>query len=379
MNNIRFYSTFLISMNLQPHYFPYRWSVLDRRWNALIWSPFRFPWVMLWCILHWLLSSVLGLISFSKVPSLSKIFFCKQFRRSSLNVFDRLSSVFNCIIFGAQNVGQTASLWVERNWCDERVKMQICWTRAPDYAKAVVAAESILDLLKHKPLIDNGSSDGEEIVRWRFIFDYDTFQRRSFSQIFKADWILKAYISSTRIDLNRSSWEVSNWRSNQVNKSRWLVSIWWNLSPIKVLMRLNFRGIGLWEINDDSTDRTFLRSQHWLCGKTNPITMSVSRCSRRLSSELIRKIYEVSTFNGIDLRVSGRRKMGFLATSPVVSVGIVQQEPVLFDMSIRENIAYGDNNRTDIPLSEIIEVAKQANIHDFIQRLPDVRCFGRGV
>ena len=144
-------------------------------------------------------------------------------------------------------------------------------------------------------------------------------------------------------------------------------------------MRLNFRGIGLWEINDDSTDRTFLRSQHWLCGKTNPITMSVSRCSRRLSSELIRKIYEVSTFNGIDLRVSGRRKMGFLATSPAVSVGIVQQEPVLFDMSIRENIAYGDNNRTDIPLSEIIEVAKQANIHDFIQRLPDVRCFGRGV
>ncbi len=70
--------------------------------------------------------------------------------------------------------------------------------------------------------------------------------------------------------------------------------------------------------------------------------------------------------------------MGIPAAFPFVSVGIVQQEPVLFDMSIRENIAYGDNNRTDIPLSEIIEVAKQANIHDFIQRLPDVRCFGRG-
>lgn len=41
-------------------------------------------------------------------------------------------------------------------------------------------------------------------------------------------------------------------------------------------------------------------------------------------------------------------------------------------MSIRENIAYGDNSRTDISLAEIIEVAKQANIHDFIQRLPDV-------
>jgi len=44
----------------------------------------------------------------------------------------------------------------------------------------------------------------------------------------------------------------------------------------------------------------------------------------------------------------------------------------LFDISIRENIAYGDNSRNDIPLDEIIEAAKQANIHDFIHLLPDV-------
>ncbi len=54
-------------------------------------------------------------------------------------------------------------------------------------------------------------------------------------------------------------------------------------------------------------------------------------------------------------------------------VGIVSQEPVLFDTSVRENIAYGDNSRTDIPLDEIIEAAKNANIHEFIQLLPDVR------
>ena len=41
-------------------------------------------------------------------------------------------------------------------------------------------------------------------------------------------------------------------------------------------------------------------------------------------------------------------------------------------MSIRENIAYGDNSRSDIPLEEIIDVAKQANIHDFILTLPQV-------
>ncbi len=56
----------------------------------------------------------------------------------------------------------------------------------------------------------------------------------------------------------------------------------------------------------------------------------------------------------------------------LIIVGIVSQEPVLFNMSIRDNIAYGDNNRTDISLDEIIEAAKNANIHEFIQFLPDV-------
>ena len=45
-------------------------------------------------------------------------------------------------------------------------------------------------------------------------------------------------------------------------------------------------------------------------------------------------------------------------------------------MSIRDNIAYGDNNRKDMSLEEIIQAAKSANIHDFIQILPQVsyRC-----
>jgi ABC-type multidrug transport system fused ATPase/permease subunit len=41
-------------------------------------------------------------------------------------------------------------------------------------------------------------------------------------------------------------------------------------------------------------------------------------------------------------------------------------------MSIRENIAYGDNSRSDIHLAEIIAAAKIANIHNFIECLPDV-------
>ncbi|XP_073848261.1 multi drug resistance 49 isoform X1 [Musca autumnalis] len=51
-------------------------------------------------------------------------------------------------------------------------------------------------------------------------------------------------------------------------------------------------------------------------------------------------------------------------------MGLVSQEPVLFDRSIAENIAYGDNFREDIPMAEIIEAAKKANIHNFITSLP---------
>ncbi|XP_059052240.1 ATP-dependent translocase ABCB1-like [Achroia grisella] len=51
------------------------------------------------------------------------------------------------------------------------------------------------------------------------------------------------------------------------------------------------------------------------------------------------------------------------------TIGIVQQEPILFDRTIGENIAYGDNSRQPT-MDEIIEAAKQANIHNFIISLP---------
>uniref|UniRef100_A0A1I8NNJ9 ABC-type xenobiotic transporter n=1 Tax=Stomoxys calcitrans TaxID=35570 RepID=A0A1I8NNJ9_STOCA len=51
-------------------------------------------------------------------------------------------------------------------------------------------------------------------------------------------------------------------------------------------------------------------------------------------------------------------------------MGLVSQEPVLFDRSIAENIAYGNNFRNNIPMAEIMEAAKKSNIHDFITSLP---------
>uniref|UniRef100_A0A4W6CH81 ATP-binding cassette, sub-family B (MDR/TAP), member 4 n=1 Tax=Lates calcarifer TaxID=8187 RepID=A0A4W6CH81_LATCA len=50
-------------------------------------------------------------------------------------------------------------------------------------------------------------------------------------------------------------------------------------------------------------------------------------------------------------------------------IGIVSQEPVLFDCTLAENIAYGDNSRT-VTMEEIQAAAKAANIHNFIEELP---------
>uniref|UniRef100_A0A672QK42 ATP-binding cassette sub-family B member 5 n=1 Tax=Sinocyclocheilus grahami TaxID=75366 RepID=A0A672QK42_SINGR len=52
-----------------------------------------------------------------------------------------------------------------------------------------------------------------------------------------------------------------------------------------------------------------------------------------------------------------------------LQIGIVSQEPVLFDCSLAENIAYGDNSRK-VSQQEIEEAAKAANIHSFIEGLP---------
>ena len=53
-------------------------------------------------------------------------------------------------------------------------------------------------------------------------------------------------------------------------------------------------------------------------------------------------------------------------------MGFVQQEPVLFNLSIRDNIAYGDNSKT-VSQEAIEQAARKANIHDLIISLPQVR------
>ncbi|CAF1393317.1 unnamed protein product [Rotaria sp. Silwood1] len=95
--------------------------------------------------------------------------------------------------------------------------------------------------------------------------------------------------------------------------------------------------------------------------------VGTSGCGKSTTIQLIERFYDVNIgrllIDSKDIRTLNLQWYRS-------QIGIVSQEPVLFDMSIRENIAYGDNSRKDIPLDEIIQAAKNANIHDFIQLLP---------
>ena len=50
------------------------------------------------------------------------------------------------------------------------------------------------------------------------------------------------------------------------------------------------------------------------------------------------------------------------------NISLVPQEPILFHRSLMENIRYG---KPDAPDEEVIEAAKKAFCHDFIQELPE--------
>ncbi|XP_018431833.1 PREDICTED: ATP-binding cassette sub-family B member 5 isoform X2 [Nanorana parkeri] len=92
-----------------------------------------------------------------------------------------------------------------------------------------------------------------------------------------------------------------------------------------------------------------------------------SGCGKSTSIQLLQRFYDplqgAVMFDNVDVR---QLNVQWLRSQ----IGIVSQEPVLFDCSIAENIAYGDNSRM-VSLEEIKEAAKAANIHTFIEQLPE--------
>jgi subfamily B ATP-binding cassette protein MsbA len=68
------------------------------------------------------------------------------------------------------------------------------------------------------------------------------------------------------------------------------------------------------------------------------------------------------------VRLDGQDLRGITQASLREQIGIVPQEVLLFSGTIYENIRYG---RLDATRDEIVEAAKAANAHEFIETLPD--------
>ncbi|UJR24257.1 hypothetical protein I4U23_027224 [Adineta vaga] len=107
--------------------------------------------------------------------------------------------------------------------------------------------------------------------------------------------------------------------------------------------------------------------------------VGTSGCGKSTITQLIERFYDT---NAGRLLVDSKDIRSLDLQWYRSQISIVSQEPILFDMTICENIAYGDNSRTDISLVEIIQAATSANIHDFIQNLPhgyETMCGAKGV
>ena len=80
---------------------------------------------------------------------------------------------------------------------------------------------------------------------------------------------------------------------------------------------------------------------------------------------LLPRFYDVT---GGKITIDGKDVRTLTLKSLRSQIGMVQQDVYLFAGTIRDNIAYG---KPGASMDEIVEAAKRANIHDFIQELPD--------
>ncbi|GGF49016.1 ABC transporter ATP-binding protein [Aliidongia dinghuensis] len=85
-------------------------------------------------------------------------------------------------------------------------------------------------------------------------------------------------------------------------------------------------------------------------------------------STIARLLFRFYDVTGGSIEIDGQDLRDVTQGSLRRAIGVVPQDTVLFNDTIRYNIAYG---RPDASEAEIIEAARLARIHDFVARLPD--------
>lgn len=114
-------------------------------------------------------------------------------------------------------------------------------------------------------------------------------------------------------------------------------------------------------------DMKILRGLNLLVGRGKTIALvGPSGCGKSTIIQLIERFYDPTSGT---VSINNKDVKSITLADLRANLGIVSQEPNLFDRTIGENIAYGDNSR-EVTEAEVIEAAKQANVHNFIVGLP---------
>ncbi|CAF3986249.1 unnamed protein product [Rotaria sp. Silwood1] len=181
-------------------------------------------------------------------------------------------------------------------------------------ATSVSAAKTFFDLFDRKPVIDNTSTEGQELIDFRGEIKFDqvkfTYPTRP-----------------TSIILNKF----------QLN--------------IRPSQRVAI--VGMFELN--ISFKFCLR---------NMSRTGASGYGKSTIIQLLERFYNVTSgrllLDDIDIQ---QLNLQWVRSQ----FGLVSQEPILFDLTIAENIAYGLEN---VSMEDIIHAANRANIHQFIEQLP---------
>ena len=153
-----------------------------------------------------------------------------------------------------------------------------------------------------------------------------------------------------------------------------------NAYLLQMAMPLNYLGMMYREVKQaltnierlwgllDETQEVVDRDGAGRLHATQPRVVAVVGHSGSGKSTLARLMYRFYDISGGAIRIDGRDIRDLHQDSVRAAIGIVPQDTVLFNDSIRYNIRYGRPEATD---AEVEDAARAAHIHRFIESLPD--------
>ena len=129
---------------------------------------------------------------------------------------------------------------------------------------------------------------------------------------------------------------------------------------------IQFLDAGFGYVNEQSETEQVLHSIHLEVRRGEVLALvGPSGAGKSTLVNLIPRFFDV---NGGAILLDGHDLRDVTVASLRKLIGKVTQETVLFNDTVRNNIAYG---QPDVPLSRVQDAARMALAHDFIERMPD--------